>query len=820
MASSALTAPTLAPVPSASKDSHDSLDKAKFNRFIRGFQQIFQTLGFKKGYNFVLWFVFGGAMLGFVLARFMYLHAPTMLAEIAPGEAYWFRRGIYKAGMLVHLGSVLPAGFLAVFQFVPAIRYKAILVHRISGYISIFLLFIGMASAFVITRRSFGGEMSSQTWTMTIGALVLVMVTLGWVNIKRLQIDQHRKWMLRTWFYASSIITSRIIMIISANIISAIGQYYAVWSCDEVLYAIDNNSIRLTEMFPVCSTGPLELVHVAVSAVWSEPENIGSTLRLTFGPSLWIATLIHAIGVEIYIHLTPGETARLRKVSYQKQLERGMKHPGSMGTVGDKLGDNYGASLPMSVKPQSLIGSFDPLCEVQSDKASVEITSPFDGVVKELLVQEGHIAKVGEGLCIIEVEEDSDSASSSDEPASRPSPTPDAAPQAKTTSATEGSYTPPSPTRRHHPLDPARPAEALSAVTGQQGEKQKGSEKGGNQALSTPSVRHYARSQGISDLDVLMPGSGRGGRIERADVDGYLKRSPKSEISAATPAKRDLGQEVVIQMGRTRWGMWKSMTKSLEIPLFGYSATLDLTALNEILPVLNAHIPQEYRPPPPAAEHPPSISPDSIFSGAPEAKQTLIAPSDPATHFKRMTMLPLLLKTLSLAMMEWPVMRTHINQTAEPSTKPTLTIRPSADISIGLSTPTGLYTPTLVGLNTHSPYAIAGSLARLAYLGRQTPSGLTPAEMPKRGGTLTVSNVGAIGAGKWAVPRLVQGGGVAIVAIGRAEWAIKPSGEKRLEVGVSWSADHRIVEGAELAAFVESWRSWVENPARLVGVGQ
>ncbi|CUA71351.1 2-oxoisovalerate dehydrogenase E2 component (dihydrolipoyl transacylase) [Rhizoctonia solani] len=476
--------------------------------------------------------------------------------------------------------------------------------------------------------------------------------------------------------------------------------------------------------------------------------------------------------------------------------------------------------LKWSIKPPSRVGLFDPLCEVQSDKATVEITSPFDGVIKELLVQEGFIAKVGEGLCVIEVEEDSDSATSSDQPASAPTPatTPTAAPE--TRSATEGSYTPPSPSRRHHPLDPARPAESLSAVTGQRAEKQKDFGKSGNQALATPSIRHYARSQGISDLDVLMPGSGRGGRIERADIDAYLKRAQKSETSAATPAKRDLGEEIVIEMGRTRWGMWKSMTKSLEVPLFGYSATLDLTALNDMLPILNAHIPQEYRPPPPAPEYAPSISPDAIFSGAPDAKQTSTTPSDPASHFKRMTMLPLLLKTLSLAMMEWPVMRTHINPTAEPSAKPTLTIRPSADISIALSTPSGLYTPTLVGLNNHSPYAIAGSLARLAYLGRQTPSGLTVADMPKRGGTLTVSNVGAVGAGKWAVPRLVQGGGVAIVAVGRADWVVKPSGEKRLEVGVSWSADHRVVEGAELAAFVESWRSWVENPARLVGVGQ
>ncbi|KAF8603133.1 CoA-dependent acyltransferase [Ceratobasidium sp. AG-I] len=474
--------------------------------------------------------------------------------------------------------------------------------------------------------------------------------------------------------------------------------------------------------------------------------------------------------------------------------------------------------LKWSVQPQGIIASFDPLCEVQSDKASVEITSPFDGVVKQLLVQEGHIAKVGEGLCVIEVEEDGDESSA---PSSAPAETPKSGGESRasavTEKATEGSYTPP-PATRKHPLDPARP---VSVLTSTSTSGQEGFEKGSNQALATPSVRHYARSRGISDLDAIGSGSGRGGRVERSDVDAFLDRSSKGAGAAmsASGSGAPAGEEVVVEMGRTRWGMWKSMTKSLEIPLFGYSATLDLTALNDMLPILNAHIPQTHRPLPPAAEYAPSISPDSIFSGTPDANPLHSEPSDPATHYKRMTMLPLLLKTLSLAMMEWPVMRTHINPAAD-AAKPTLTIRPAADISIALSTPSGLYTPTLLGINASSPYSIAGKLARLAHLGRQVPSGLTPAEMPKRGGTLTVSNVGAVGAGKWAVPRLVQGGGVAIVAVGRAEWVAKPDGQRRLEVGVSWSADHRVVEGAELAAFVESWRAWVENPARLVGVGK
>ena len=63
-----------------------------------------------------------------------------------------------------------------------------------------------------------------------------------------------------------------------------------------------------------------------------------------------------------------------------------------------------------------------------------------------------------------------------------------------------------------------------------------------------------------------------------------------------------------------------------------------------------------------------------------------------------------------------------------------------------------------------------------------------------------------------------------IVALGRAKWVWDVDrgdgkGERRLKIGVSWSGDHRVVEGAELAAFVECWRGYVEVPERLVGEG-
>ncbi|KAJ8515292.1 hypothetical protein ONZ45_g7274 [Pleurotus djamor] len=446
--------------------------------------------------------------------------------------------------------------------------------------------------------------------------------------------------------------------------------------------------------------------------------------------------------------------------------------------------------IKWSVKPQSKVQSFDPLCEVQSDKASVEITSPFDGIVKEILVQEGEVAKVGSGLCLIEVDEEvAGGVEATATETAAPPPAPVTTIEAKDV---------PAPVQRQlHPMDPQYiPSKQSDA-----------------DVLATPSVRHFARQNAV-DLAQLVPGSGKRGRIEKSDIEAFLARGsqPQPSISAVDV---DSGKDVVVDLGRTRYGMWKAMVKSLEIPHFGYSTTLDLTALHETLPTLNFHIPPHFLPPPSTPLPIQSVSPSSLYP-APSHPQ---APS--SAQFTKLTYLPILLKTLSRAMLEWPIFRSSITRNSTGDAKPTLTIRPHADISIALSTPSGLYTPTIQRVNTHTMYSLASQLKHLSHLGRQTPCGLTPAEMPKRGGTITVSNVGAIGAGEFASPVLVPGGGVAIVAIGRAKWVWDVDrgdgkGERRLKVGISWSADHRVVEGAELAAFVECWRSYVETPGRLI----
>ncbi|KAF7375135.1 Dihydrolipoamide acetyltransferase component of pyruvate dehydrogenase complex [Mycena sanguinolenta] len=503
-----------------------------------------------------------------------------------------------------------------------------------------------------------------------------------------------------------------------------------------------------------------------------------------------------------------------------------------------------------SVSPPAPIGAFDPLCEVQSDKASVEITSPFDGVVKELLVKEGEVAKVGAGLCTIEVEEEAREEPAEEVGTEQQQPKEETLLQSVPEPAP---VPPPTPTpRRPHPLDPSFSPSSLA------------SNSNSNDVLATPSVRHFARTQGV-DLALLAPGRGKGGRVEKADVEAYLAAGASSSTYGSAPTLTQFEEDTIVELGRTRVAMWRAMVKSLEIPTFGYSTTLDITDLHYLLPALNAHIPAHYRSSP---------NPDTAWNPA-HALGAPPVPDVPDTgRYTRLTYLPFLLKTLARAMMEWPLFRAAITPpsasasasgaatTAQgPQPKQTLTIRPHADIALALATPSGLYTPLLRAADTQSVYSLASTVAHLAALGRGVSSSPAPSSTGTQGsgkqasaasalapylgqaGTLTVSNVGAAGRGDGAVPVLIPGGGVAIVALGRANWVWDVSdefwcpsksplgdtsseqgadtgmrGARRLKLPVSWSADHRVVEGAEMAAFVECWRGWVEQPGRLIGV--
>ncbi|KAL9000310.1 MAG: hypothetical protein Q9169_001027 [Polycauliona sp. 2 TL-2023] len=287
-------------------------------------------------------FLFGGAFFGFILARLQYLSVGGKFRDgSSPGEWYFLRGGHERIGITLHLATILPLGVLLVFQFIPWVRHRILIVHRINGYIIVLLLLISNVGALMVARHTFGGEYETQVWTGVLAIMTTGSVLLAYINIKRLQIDQHRTWMLRTWFYAGCIITLRLIMIISALIITKTGGYYQAMQCDKISFILRDNPEKFRNTYPACfaTNGTTDGWVVAKGNFADDPSQIGASFNLTFGGAGWLALAMHAIGVEIYLHLTPRESNRLRNVSYQRQMEAGFKYPGSSGITSDRWGD-------------------------------------------------------------------------------------------------------------------------------------------------------------------------------------------------------------------------------------------------------------------------------------------------------------------------------------------------------------------------------------------------------------------------------------------------------------------------------------------------
>ncbi|KZP25059.1 hypothetical protein FIBSPDRAFT_661750, partial [Athelia psychrophila] len=314
-------------------------------------RKVYHPLHFDKGYNFTLYFIFGGALLGFVLARLQYIdiagvfcNPKSTTGSAAPGECYWYSMKLYHIGITLHLGCILPAGFLAFFQFTPVIRHKFTLYHRTAGYVIVTLVLLANAGALIIAPHAFGGALTTQAGVGLLAIVSTIGIFMAIYNIKRMQIDQHRKWMLRTWAYMASIITLRLIMLAAARIISFSPSppYQSVY-CPEIVSVFEGSAAAAYHFYPACdpanaALNPLNYVVVAAN-LDGNPIELGAAYSLAFSMSMWLALFMHVVGVELYIMLTPREHERLRRVSWERQMKRGYRNPGSAGLVPEMVGD-------------------------------------------------------------------------------------------------------------------------------------------------------------------------------------------------------------------------------------------------------------------------------------------------------------------------------------------------------------------------------------------------------------------------------------------------------------------------------------------------
>ena len=144
-------------------------------------------------------------------------------------------------------------------------------------------------------------------------------------------------------------------MFSSAAIISSIGGFYTTRPCAQIASIL--GKAGTLAYYPACLPffqGKNNALQVIVEAGFpnGNPVEIAAGLGISFGSAGWLSFWLHAVIIEFYLRLTPAESERLRQVSYERQLERGFKHPGSAGLVAQRLGD-ANPYVPLSEKRNS-----------------------------------------------------------------------------------------------------------------------------------------------------------------------------------------------------------------------------------------------------------------------------------------------------------------------------------------------------------------------------------------------------------------------------------------------------------------------------------
>ena len=312
--------------------------------------------------------------------------------------------------------------------------------------------------------------------------------------------------------------------------------------------------------------------------------------------------------------------------------------------------------------------------------------------------------------------------------------------------------------------------------------------KGSHGVLATPAVRGLLKELNVNIEDVQ--GTGKDGRVMKEDVQAFASAREANQDSKVNPpfqrrkVTQDEGQkEQSAALTPIQNQMFKTMTKSLSIPHFLYADEIDVTALSNLRQSLNSK----------------------------------------SSNGPKLSYLPFILKAVSLALEEWPLLNARIEhptaatqQQQQQQQQPKLVMREKHNIGVAMDTSQGLLVPNIKNVAALSILDIAADLSlfqSLAAAAKFTSKDLS-------GGTITVSNIGSIG-GTYVSPIIASQDEVAILGLGKARTvpAFDAKGEnvvKKTVMNFSWSADHRVVDGATMARMAETVRRFVEDPALMI----
>ncbi len=419
--------------------------------------------------------------------------------------------------------------------------------------------------------------------------------------------------------------------------------------------------------------------------------------------------------------------------------------------------------IEVLVQPGDRIAQDDPLITLESDKASMEVPSPDAGIVKEVLVKVGDKVKEGDPIVRLESTEAAAEAPAPPQPvaetAEAVAPAEAAEEKAAEVVQLHPPETPPAPEREEVPPSP----EAAEIPTG---------------ALpyASPSVRKFARQLGV-DLSQVR-GSGPKGRILREDVEAFVKarlQQPAGDVGLAVPAIPEVD--------------------------FGKFGPVETQPLSRIKRRSGPHLQQAWLSAPQVTQHHEvdiTDLEDFRQSLKPEAERRGI----------KLTPLAFILRVLPVLLQEFPTFNASLAPDGE-----NLILKRYCHIGVAVATPEGLVVPVIRDVDRKGVWELAEELAEVS--SRARAGKLTPGDL--QGGCFSVSSLGGIGGGFFTP--IVNVPEVAILGIARARMQPVWNGSEfvpRLQLPVSLSYDHRVIDGAEGAQFVVRFGELLGDLRRLV----
>ncbi|MCE8028354.1 dihydrolipoyllysine-residue acetyltransferase [Halomonas daqingensis] len=412
--------------------------------------------------------------------------------------------------------------------------------------------------------------------------------------------------------------------------------------------------------------------------------------------------------------------------------------------VPDLSGSSDVPIIEIAVSAGDEVNEEDPLITLESDKASMDVPSPYKGKLIELTVKEGDTVSEGDLIGYIEVAGSKPADKPADKPAEQKAAAPSSAKADKPASTPGGTPSPEAQMAAHKPRD-------------------------GKLVHAGPAVRMLARELGV-DLGLVKP-SGPKDRVLKEDVHAYVKQvmAGQAKAPAAAPTAtggagippvpdQDFSQFGEVEekpMGRLlKMGATNLHRSWLNVPHVTQFDEADITELEAFRKAMKA---------------------EAEAQGA------------------KLTPLPFLIKACAFALRKFPQFNVSLKSDGE-----TIVWKKYVHIGIAVDTPDGLMVPVIRDADKKSLIDLAKESVELA--GKAQSKKLKREEMT--GGCFTISSLGSIGG--TAFTPIVNAPEVAILGVSKAQMKPVWNGadfEPRLMMPLSLSYDHRAVNGADAARF-------------------